>query len=140
MHEERRRSQRNLHPAVYSSDEEERSNYVKRNKTDKRPRRSSSFRENVPASSSEYRRRSLVGNKSSNAYLYRQAGSESGITAAGEFDALYIPRAVITVAAGMAAGIFIAVLSVSLLQHGEKPLQLHGMCSNGLLLYCIAVV
>ena len=125
MHEERRRSGANIYP-VYSSDEEERVNYVSWGKSDKKPRRSSSFRDNSSAGSSEYRRRSLVGNKSSNSYFDRQASRERGKTGVEQFDALYIPRTVITIAAGLAAGIFIAVLSVSLLQQREKPSYLQG--------------
>lgn len=126
MHEERRRSGANLYP-IYSSDEEERISYANRSKSDKRTRRSASFRDNTPVNSSEYRRRSLVGNKSSNSYLDRQASKELGKTGSEDFDALYIPRAVITIAAGLAAGVFIAVISVSLLQQSERPSYLHGM-------------
>lgn len=120
-----RRSGENYYP-VYSSDDEERVNYVNRNaKSDKRPGRSSSFRDNTPGSSSEYRRRSLVGNKSSKD---RQADSRSGKPAGGDFDALYVPKAIIMIAAGLAAGVFLAVVSVSLLKHGEKPPHLQGRC------------
>ena len=126
MHEERRRSGANLYP-VYSSDEEERVNYLSRSKSDKRTRRSTSFRDNTPTSNSEYRRKSLVGNKSSNSYLDRQASNAWRETGSEDFDALYIPKTIITIAAGLAAGVFIAVISVSLLQQHEKPSYLHGM-------------
>ena len=68
-----------------------------------------------------------MGNKSSNSYLDRQASREREKTAGGDFDALYIPRTIITIAAGLAAGVFIAVISVSLLQQQERPSHLHGM-------------
>lgn len=126
MHQERRRSVENYYP-VYSSDEDEKVNYVSRNaKSEKRAGRSSSFRDNTPANSLEYRRRSLVGNKSSNSYLDRQASGKSGKHAERDFDALSVPKAIITIAAGLAAGVFVAVLSVSLLQHDEKPPHLQG--------------
>ena len=126
MHKERRRSGTNLYP-VYSSDEDEQMNYIPRNSSnEKRGRRSSSFRENTPVRSSEYRRKSLVGNKSNNSYLDYQA---KGKFAGQDFDALYIPKAVITIVAGLAAGVFVATLSLPLIQHGEKPPQLIGMYS-----------
>ena len=128
MHQDRRRSGGNYYP-VYSSDEDETVNYVSRNaKSDKRAGRSSSFHDNTPRSSSTYRRKSLVGNNSSNSYLDRQAESKPGKPAGRDFDALYVPKTIITVAAGLAAGMFVAVLSVSLLQHGEKPPRLQGRC------------
>ena len=68
-----------------------------------------------------------MGNKSSNSYLDRQTSKELGKTGGEDFDALYIPRAIITIAAGLAAGVFIAVISVSLLQQSESPSYLHGM-------------
>jgi len=66
-----------------------------------------------------------VGNKSNNSFLYRQASKPD---AGEELDALSVPRAVITIAFGLAAGVFVAMVSVLLLQHGEKPVQLQGMC------------
>ena len=127
MHEERRRNGANLH-SVYSSDEDERINYVGRSKSDKKTLRSTSFRDNTPAMSSDYRRQSLVGNKSNNSYLDRRASTPLQKGGDKDFDALYIPRTIITIAAGLAAGVFIAVISVSLLEQRENPLNLQGMC------------
>lgn len=73
-----------------------------------------------------------MGNKSSNSYLDRQVSSKWGKAAGGEFDALYIPRIVIAVAAGVAAGVFAGVLVLSLEQHSEKPPHLQGTCIRSL--------
>ena len=131
MYEERRRNGANLH-SVYSSDEDERINYVGRSKSDKKTRRSASFRDNTPAVSSDYRRQSLVGNKSNNSYLDRRASTPLHNGGDKEFDALFIPRTVCIIAAGLAAGVFLAVLSVSLLeQPRDNPPNLQGTCLRG---------
>jgi len=123
MSVERRRSGRNLYP-VYSSDEDEQLNYVDDSRSDRRARKSSSFIDSTPGSASTYRRKSLVGSKSSNDDLDPLANQ--GANSDG-FDSLFILKAIITICVGVAAGLFAAVVFISLLQHFTKPL-LEGMC------------
>lgn len=126
MHEERRRSGTNFHP-VYSSDEDETASYIYQNSSGKKTRRSWSFHSKAPATGSEYRRKSLVGDKSSSSYFDCQASSENERAAGNEFDALRIPKTIITITAGLAVGVFAAILIVSILQ-AETPPKLHGTC------------
>jgi len=122
MSVERRRSGTNLYP-VYSSDEDEKLNYVNDSRSDRKARRSSSFRDNTPGSAFDYRRKSLVGNKSSNGDLDSHANQGAN---SDDFDVLFMLKTIITIGVGMAAGLFAAVVCVSVLQHYSKPM-LEGM-------------
>lgn len=122
MSSERRRSGTNLYP-VYSSDEEEKLNDVNYSRSDRKSRKISSFRDNTPGGAFEYRRKSLVGNKSSNGDLDSHANQGAN---SDEFDALFMLKTIITIGVGVAAGLFAAVVCVSVLQHYSKPL-LKGM-------------
>ncbi|XP_065903524.1 inner nuclear membrane protein Man1-like isoform X2 [Dysidea avara] len=128
MSVERRRSGTNLYP-VYSSDEDEKLNYVNDSRSGRKARRSSSFRDNTPGGASDYRRKSLVGNKSSNGDMDPHANQGAS---SDDFDALFVLKTIITIGIGVAAGLFGAVLCVSVLQHCSKP-PLEGdylQCSN----------
>ena len=64
-----------------------------------------------------------MGNKSSNGDMDPHANQGAS---SDDFDALFVLKTIITIGIGVAAGLFGAVLCVSVLQHCSKP-PLEGM-------------